>query len=116
MTVNLAHTATGGISMPAKLLINHVELQKFKTEKEEETCVDECRILHDCLYNRNDNVDAAYGDMTERLLDTMESFVSVTPMPVMRGEMVFLCNCGYAVIITMRVNIQGCSPCSGIRT
>jgi hypothetical protein len=44
MTTKLARNATGGILMPTKSLIKHVDLQKFETIKEEETvetCVEE---------------------------------------------------------------------------
>jgi hypothetical protein len=51
MTMKLARNATGGILMPTKSLMKHVDLQKFETvEEEEEACVEECCILYDCLY------------------------------------------------------------------
>jgi hypothetical protein len=53
MTMKLARTATGGILMPMKSLMHHVEVQKFDTVEEEEECVEECRILYDCLIHRN---------------------------------------------------------------
>jgi len=49
------------------------------------------------MYHREDQLDADYGATTlEDKLDTMESFVRVTPMPIKSGEMVFLCNCAEA--------------------
>jgi hypothetical protein len=51
--------------------------------------------MYECLYHRDGEFDAEYGDMSvEDKLDIMESFVRVTPMPIKSGEMVFLCNCG----------------------
>ncbi len=80
--------------MPTKSLMRHVEMQKFDTNEEEEAYVEECRIQYDCLYHRNGNFDADYGDMrVEDKLNIMASFVHVTPMPVKSCEMVFLCQC-----------------------
>jgi hypothetical protein len=87
MTMKLARTATGRILMLTKLLMRHVEVQKFDIVGEEEACVEECSILYDCLYNRIGNFNADYRDMSvEDKLDIMEGFIRVTPM-------VFLCNC-----------------------
>ncbi len=83
MTMKLARTATGGILMPTKSLIGHVEVQKFDTVEEKEACVQEYDILCDCWYHRNGNFDADYGDISvEDKLDIMENFVRVTPMPI----------------------------------
>ncbi len=52
--------------------------------------------LCDCLYHRDGNFDANYGDMSvEDKMEIMESFVrvTVTPIPIKSGEMEFLCNC-----------------------
>jgi hypothetical protein len=50
--------------------------------------------MYDCLYHWDGNVNADYGDMSvEDKLEIMDSFLCVTPMPIKRGEMVFLCNC-----------------------
>jgi hypothetical protein len=74
------------------------------------------RSLYEGLYHRKGNFDADYGDMTvEDKLDIMDIFVRVTPMPIKSGEMVFLCTVA-TLTVTMDVNIQGCCPCSGIRT
>ncbi len=97
MTMKLARSATGGILMPTKAMMRHVEIQRFPSFYEEVTCVDECRLLYEGLYQRNGQFDADYGDMTvEDKLDIMENFVRVTPMPIKSCEMVFLCNCGDA--------------------
>ncbi len=83
--------------MPTELIYKVVEKQKFETFEEVETCVDECQILYDCLYHRNGNFDADYGDLSvEDKLDIMESFVRVMPIPLKSGESVFRCNCGDA--------------------
>ncbi len=80
--------------MLTKLLMRHVEVQKFDIVGEEEACVEEsrCRILYDCLCHRIGYFDADYGDMSveDKQLDIMEGFIRVTPMPV---PMMFLCNC-----------------------
>ncbi len=50
--------------------------------------------MYECMYHRKGEFDAEYGAMSvEDKLDIMDSFVRVTPMPIKRGEMVFLCNC-----------------------
>jgi hypothetical protein len=76
--------------------MRHIGVQKFKTIEEVEACVEDCRVLYDCLYHRDGNFDANYGDMSVEDKLEMESFVRVTLMPIKRGEMVFLCNCSDA--------------------
>ncbi len=91
----LARSATGGILIPTNAMIRHIDLQNFDTFEEEDTYVEDCRVVYDCLYHRAGNFDAYYGDMTvEDRLDIMDSFVRVTLMPIKSGEMVFICNYG----------------------
>ncbi len=57
--------------------------------------------MYECKYHREGELDSEYGELSvEDKLDIMpvESFVSlsVTPMSIKSGEMVFLCNCGEA--------------------
>ena len=53
--------------------------------------------MFECMYHREDQLDAEYGETTlEDKLDILENFVRVTPMPIKSGEMVFLCNCSEA--------------------
>ncbi len=51
MTMKQARTASGGILMPTKSLMRHIELQKFDTVEGEEACVEECRILYNCNFD-----------------------------------------------------------------
>ncbi len=77
--------------------MREVENNHFETFAEEDKCVEDCRVLYECMYHREDDLDAEYGETSvEDKLDIMESFVRVTPMPIKSGEMVFLCNCGEA--------------------
>jgi hypothetical protein len=90
--------------MPTKSLMRHSEVQKFDTVQEEEACLEECRILYDCLYHRNGNFCADYRDMrVEDKLDIMESFVRVTPMPAKWCFSVTVVR----LTVTMGVSIQG---------
>ncbi len=62
---------------------------------EVEVEVEAARVQYECLYNCNSSFDADYGAMkVEDKLD-MEAFVrvTVTPMPIKRGQMVFLRKC-----------------------
>jgi hypothetical protein len=78
-------------------MMQDVENMHFETFAEEEKCVEDCRVMYECMYHREDQLDAEYGETSlEDKLDIMESFVRVTPMPIKSGEMVFLCNCGDA--------------------
>jgi hypothetical protein len=45
LTMMLARTATGGILIPSKSLMRHIEVQKFETVEEEEACVEDCRVM-----------------------------------------------------------------------
>ncbi len=75
-TMKLARSARGGILIHTISMMRHVEVQEFRTFEEEETCVEHCRLLYECLYHRDDNFDADYGDMSvEHKLEIMESFV-----------------------------------------
>ncbi len=97
LKMNLARSATVGVLIPTKHMMRDVENNRFSTFEEEETCVGDCRVLYECMYHREDQLDAEYGETTlEDKLDTMESFVRVIPMPIKSGEMVFLCNCSEA--------------------
>ena len=90
----LARSATVGILIPTRSMMRDVEKLKFETFEEEVQCVEDCRVMYECMYHRDGEFDAEYGDMSvEDKLDIMESFVRVTPMPIKSGEMVFLCNC-----------------------
>ncbi len=95
--------------MPTKAMMRHVEVQRFPPFEEEVTCVAECHSLYEGLYHRNGNFDADYGDMT------VEESRSVTPMPIKRRNG-FVFVTVVTLTVTMDVNLQGCCPCSGIRT
>ena len=97
LKMTLARSATVGVLIPTKHMMRDVENNHFSSFEEEETCVGDCRVLYECMYHREDQLDAEYGETSlEDKLDIMESFVRVTPMPIKSGEMVFLCNCAEA--------------------
>jgi hypothetical protein len=64
LMMTLARMATGGILVPTKSLMRHIEVEKFDTVEEEEACVEDCRVMYDCLYHRDGNFNADYGDMS----------------------------------------------------
>ncbi len=97
LKMKLARSATVGILIPTKSMMQHLDLQKFPSFELAVQCVEDCRVMYECMYHRDGNFDADYGDMSvEDKLEIMESFVRVTPMPIKSGERVFLCNCGNA--------------------
>ncbi len=105
--MKLASSATVGILIPTKSMMRQLDLQKFPSFEVKVQCVEDCRVIYACMYHRDGNFDADYGDLSvEDKLEIMESFVPVTPMPIKTGEIVFLCNC-VTLTVTMRVGIQG---------
>jgi hypothetical protein len=44
--------------------MRHIEVEKFDTV-EEEACVEDCRVMYNCLYRRDGNFDADYGERYE---------------------------------------------------
>ena len=64
--------ATGhGADQPRQQLPRHMALGPMQEEK----CVEDCRVMYECLYHRDGNFDADYGDMSlEEKLEIMESF------------------------------------------
>jgi hypothetical protein len=97
LRMNLARSATVGILIPTRSMMRDVENMRFETFAEEDKCVEDCRVMYECMYHRECDLDAQYGETSvEDKLDVMESFVRVTPMPIKSGELVFLCNCGDA--------------------
>jgi hypothetical protein len=64
-------------------MMRDVENNHFETFAEDEKCVEDCRVMYECMYHREDDLDAEYGATSlEDKLDIMESFVHVTPMPI----------------------------------
>jgi hypothetical protein len=51
LTMKLARTATGGILIPTKSMMRHLDIQKIDTFEEEEECVQHCQVMYDCLYH-----------------------------------------------------------------
>jgi hypothetical protein len=97
LRMKLARSATVGILIPTRSMMRDVETLKFETFEEEVKCVEDCRVMYECMYHREDDFDTEFGETSvEDKLDNVESFVRVTPMPIKSGEMVFLCNCGEA--------------------
>jgi hypothetical protein len=92
--MKLARSATVDILISTKSIMQHVDLQKFRSFEEEVQCVEDCRVMYECMYHRDGDFNANYGAMSvDDKLEIMKSFVRVTPMPIKSGEMVFLCNC-----------------------
>jgi hypothetical protein len=91
LKMKLARSATVGILITTKSMMRQLDLQKFETFEEEVQCVESCRVVYECMYHRDGNFEADYGETSvEEKLEIMESFVRVTPMPIKSGEMVFL--------------------------
>jgi hypothetical protein len=64
-------------------MMRDVENNHFETFAEDEKCVEDCRVMYECMYHHEDDLDAEYGATSlEDKLDIMESFVRVTPMPI----------------------------------
>ncbi len=82
--MKLARMATEGILIPTKSLMRHIKVEKFDTVEEEEACVEDCRVMFDCLYHQDGNFNANYGERDEcgGQSEIMERFVRVTLMPI----------------------------------
>ncbi len=111
LRMNLARSATVGFLIPTGSMMRDVENLHFETFAEEEKCVEDCRVMYECMYHREGDLDAEYGETSmEDKLDIMESFVRVTPMPIKSGEMVFLCSScdcnGRSLKETLRVTME----------
>jgi hypothetical protein len=99
-------------------MMRDIELQKFETFEEEVQCLENCRVMYECMYHRDGEFEAEYGDTSvDEKLNIMESFVRVTPMSIKRlTRAAKWCSYVTAVTLTktMRVCIPGCSPCCRI--
>ena len=62
LKMKLARSATVGILIFTKSMMRQLDLQKFETFEEEVQCVEDCRVMYECLYHRDGEFDADYGD------------------------------------------------------
>ena len=83
-----------GIVMPTERLMTKMTRKGFQDFAELEAGIEDMRTQYRTLINDTENFMIEYPTMgVEDILDVMESFDSIAPLPVKYGEIVFLCNC-----------------------
>ena len=95
--IHVARSTLEGIIMPTDKLINYLKDHfsgKEPTFEEFQAEVDKEAEAFDTLFNRPDTFETEYQQyLLDDVLDLMEHFHHIKPLPIKSGEQVFLCTC-----------------------